>query len=502
MESLTESTWDVVIHGTGLQQSLLVLALSRSGKKILHVDPNEYYGGPDAALTLQDAESWLEAHSGSSTGPSLFRSAAHSKAGEQKEEGRKGLSSGRAYSLSLSPQIIHARSTLLSHLVSSRAYRQLEFLAVGSFFIYRPGSESESAPRAASLTRIPATREAVFSNTEIAPRSKRSLMKFLKFVLDHDSEANLPLWTPRADDPLDEFLLSDFKLDSDLRAYVVTLTLSQTGDISVRDGLAVLHRHLTSTGFFGPGFAALYPKWGGGSEVAQVACRAGAVGGAVYMLGTDIRSVARDDATGELEIELTTDVTVKSRTLVRGDEAGEKPTEAVARLVAVVDPPLRSLFEVVVEGSPAPAVAVVAFPAGSLEGGKYPVYVVAHSSDTGECPSGQSILYLSTTPSPTSKSHLETALAALLPSISVSGEPEPKPLYTLYYEQAQGAPELRSDGGTLTLPSPRISLSFDDGTLDIVREAWGLLWDKLGGGEERGEFMVFEDREGADDDEM
>lgn len=25
MESLTESTWDVVIHGTGLQQSLLAL---------------------------------------------------------------------------------------------------------------------------------------------------------------------------------------------------------------------------------------------------------------------------------------------------------------------------------------------------------------------------------------------------------------------------------------------------------------------------------------------
>lgn len=33
-------------------------ALSRSGKKILHVDKNPYYGGPEAALSLQEAEDW------------------------------------------------------------------------------------------------------------------------------------------------------------------------------------------------------------------------------------------------------------------------------------------------------------------------------------------------------------------------------------------------------------------------------------------------------------
>jgi RAB protein geranylgeranyltransferase component A len=32
--------------------------LSRSGKKILHVDRNAFYGGPEAALSLQDAEEW------------------------------------------------------------------------------------------------------------------------------------------------------------------------------------------------------------------------------------------------------------------------------------------------------------------------------------------------------------------------------------------------------------------------------------------------------------
>jgi RAB protein geranylgeranyltransferase component A len=32
--------------------------LSRSDKKILHIDENEYYGGAEAAFSLQEAEEW------------------------------------------------------------------------------------------------------------------------------------------------------------------------------------------------------------------------------------------------------------------------------------------------------------------------------------------------------------------------------------------------------------------------------------------------------------
>jgi RAB protein geranylgeranyltransferase component A len=59
MESLAETPWDVTISGTGLAQSLLALALSRSGKKVLHVDRNPYYGGPEAAFSLREAENWV-----------------------------------------------------------------------------------------------------------------------------------------------------------------------------------------------------------------------------------------------------------------------------------------------------------------------------------------------------------------------------------------------------------------------------------------------------------
>jgi RAB protein geranylgeranyltransferase component A len=79
MDTLDNTEWDVLIVGTGLQQSLLALyvlrhaeawtrsdwrslwrALSRSDKKILHIDENDYYGGAEAAFSLLEADEWAQ----------------------------------------------------------------------------------------------------------------------------------------------------------------------------------------------------------------------------------------------------------------------------------------------------------------------------------------------------------------------------------------------------------------------------------------------------------
>ncbi|KPM37899.1 hypothetical protein AK830_g8669 [Neonectria ditissima] len=497
MESLSDTQWDVVISGTGLQQSLLALALSRSGKNILHVDPNEYYGGPEAALSLPEADEWAERHRLDGRDGSLFASA------EVKRE-TDVLASSRAYTLALAPQLIHSRSKLVSQLVDSKAFRHIEFLAVGSFFIYQPPSD-DLGPE---LSRIPSTREDVFSNTAIPARSKRSLMKFLKFVLDFDSETQTEVWQSHANEPLDGFLACHFKLDSSLQSYIITLTLSQDGKISVKDGLTTIHRHLTSMGVFGPGFAAVYPKWGGLSEVAQVGCRAAAVGGAVYMLGTGIKEVRKaqsEDAQAEanLELELTNDMVVKTKRLVRGSERSTAQSQRTSRLTAVTKSDLSSLFELQTEGAPIPAVAVVAFPAGSVssEDGKpsdCPVYALVHSSDTGECPSGQFVIYLSTVHDVLSKSILEKALSSLVAAVE-GDDGVSRCIYQLYYDQCKGTPSLVLDDNTATFPLPPVDLAFNDSVLDPILEAWNMVMG--GSNEEGGEYMKFEDREGADDDD-
>jgi Rab proteins geranylgeranyltransferase component A len=367
----------------------------------LHLDPHDYYGGPDAALSLQDAETWAARHSAKieqEAASEIFSHATIQKpAHDQDSEVR--LSFSRAYSLALAPQIIHARSTLLSQLVSSRAYRQIEFLAVGSFFVLKRQADLQSK---SSLLRIPSTREDVFTSTALTARSKRALMKFLKFVLHYDLEDEKQAWYPQRDEAFTTFLQQKFRLDEELQSYVLALTLSLDGEISTGDGLAIINRHLTSMGIFGAGFAAVYSKWGGLSEIAQVACRSGAVGGAVYMLDTNIKALKNlteaEPGDPRLEIELSNGIAIRAKALVRQAANSVKSVTRVAKLIVVVGSSLPLLFEPIIEGAPTPAVAVIACPpsrlAGSTAGLESPVYATAHSADSGECPEGQSTLEL------------------------------------------------------------------------------------------------------------
>jgi hypothetical protein len=73
----------------------------------------------------------------------------------------------------------------------------------------------------------------------------------------------------------------------------------------------------------------------------------------------------------------------------------------------------------------------------------------------------------------------------------------PKCLYRLYYQQARGASACTIEGNTLQLPAPSLSLSFDDLSLEPVRQAWTKVMSTEAEDPET-EYMVFSDREPAD----
>ncbi|KAK6839629.1 rab proteins geranylgeranyltransferase component A [Apiospora arundinis] len=481
MESLGEEPWDVVICGTGLQQSLLALALSRSKKRVLHTDPNDYYGQHEAALTLQDAESFAAKYAGSSSSEGV------SEGDGMKQSVLRNATvwkpdNAEAQGLKFPPRLLPGPRT-------ANHPHQVEAPIQPGLVASLPTGRDGSVPK---LSRIPSSREDVFSSQSIPARSKRSLMKFLKFVLDFESDDQKPLWEGQADTPLADFLTTQFKLEDDLKRYVVALTLALDGKVSVQSGLAAINRHLTSIGMFGPGFCAVYPKWGGLSEIAQVACRAGAVGGGIYMLDTtSTMKPSRDN--DKASLELSNDVAVEANSVVSGQEA-TVGTKAISRLVAVVKSPLKSLFQVLVEGAPAPAVAVVA-----LSNMPSPIYALIHSSDTGECPVGQCVVYLTTLATVGSKHALKQALDMLV-SAAVESDVSASPcLYQLYYEQVFGDRTLTTDklGTTpiFSLPPLSATLAFEDSDLEAVKSAWGLV---LGDEADEETYLVFEDREGAD----
>ena len=47
-----DEEYDVVVLGTGLTECILSGLLSVEGKKVLHMDRNDYYGGESASLNL------------------------------------------------------------------------------------------------------------------------------------------------------------------------------------------------------------------------------------------------------------------------------------------------------------------------------------------------------------------------------------------------------------------------------------------------------------------
>ncbi|CAD6444438.1 d4c1c87a-24e0-47c3-80f3-5f77ab644d86 [Sclerotinia trifoliorum] len=476
MESLSETQWDLVIEGTGLKHSLLALAFSRSNKKILHVDNNEYYGDEEAAFSLQEIDTWVK-HSVSQNSTSSFSNASAAYDSAHKEK----LSFSRAYNLTLSPQIIYTRSPLLSTLVSSKVYKQLEFQAAGSWFLYGD----------AALKRLPSGREDIFQDDSIDNRAKRSLMKFLKFVVDYENQ--LDVWQEKAEMGLSQFLADDFKLPRNLQVLIGALTLSLDTLEGTKVGYALprIQRHLTSIGVFGPGFGAVVPKWGGGAEIAQVACRAGAVGGGVYVLGTGIRDekCIQDDCTTTHEVHLSNDEKVKARYITRIDRDAPPGAIRVAKTMAIVSSSLGNLFTSTVEGSPVSAVSVIVFPATTISTSDfsqdYPVYIMAHSSETGECPAGQCILYATTllpdsSTTQTGKFLLEEVISKFL---GTKEGADGQVLYNVYYEQ-QGTKE-------------KLDLAFNDQVLKDVEEEWKRIseWD------EESPFMVFEERNGMGDDD-
>ncbi|KAL1652705.1 Rab proteins geranylgeranyltransferase component A [Didymella pomorum] len=500
METLDNTAWDVLIVGTGLQQSLLAL----SDKKILHIDENEYYGGAEAAFSLQEAEEWKK-RVDAGQAPAAFDKVTITKPKPADAENAKGkLGFSRAYSLALSPQIIYARSTLLQHLVSSRVYRQLEFLAVGSWWVCTHDTTPATDATSRKLLKVPNGREDVFQDHQLDFKAKRALMKFLRFITEYEEQTEV--WDTCRQQPFPQFLSEQFKIPSTLQGPLLALALSQSSSSNTTTEYALprIARHLRSIGVFGAGFGAVIPKWGGLAEISQVSCRACAVGGGVYVLGKGLTPETKAGTTSEGDVKLRLkDGEVVTAKWVVGGSTSSADEDAHCRLMTVVASPLTPLFPPIAEEAPAPASAVVVFPSGSLslddsDDELPPVHIFVHSSDTGECPSGQSILYASTSlGSEKGPVLLRKAIDALLSSVDVS--PAPEVLWSAQYHQhaSSGAERLPTDNKrVISFSPPSMDLAFDDKILDDVKEVWQKIV-----GEDAGEFLVFQDREQYDDDE-
>lgn len=349
-------------------------------------------------------DSWLILYCQTDTSTPSFKDASIFKLDNSlAEDSFQKLASSRAYTLSLSPYLLYARSQLMSALVSSKVFRQLEFMAVGSWWIYTPEQpESKTGESGAEniLYRVPGNREDVFAANHISMKSKRTLMRLLRHITkpneDDSSNENEDLSMP-----LNDYLASKFSVPEELHNPLLSLSLSQFSkqDTSASYAVPRIQRHLSSIGHLGPGFGAVIAKYGSGAEILQAACRASAVGGGVYALDTHIDDclwrTGSEHSKHPFLLKITNEGSVQSKYLFTSSDTPSKsrmtPLVEVARSISVVSATFPSLFPVVVEGAPVPATTVLMFPGDTLGSPQSPpVYLQVHSSDTGECPHQQS----------------------------------------------------------------------------------------------------------------
>lgn len=336
--------------------------------------------------------------------------------------------------MSLSPHLIYSKSSLLPALVASGLHTQIEFQAVGTWWIYKDDAaeasqiEDQNSQRTSSqggqiglishitgtLQKIPSTREDVFADDTLSPRDKRSLMRFLRSIV---IEA-IPEAGPAQDAPFSPMLTSLQAMTPVLSEPLLALSLSHDspGAVKTRSAVSRIRRHIQSIGMFGPGFGAVMPKYGGGAEIAQVACRASAVGGAVYVLGRGLDKIsepnvesAEAEASSEevvrLQLSDGEEITARFVTGCAEDLPTDMPKGAHPNLdlvktvhsISIISSPLEHLFPPTSESGPVPAGAVVVYGChdrkppsrhdSASESG--PVYMLVHSSESGECPTGQ-----------------------------------------------------------------------------------------------------------------
>lgn len=258
-----DEEYDVIVLGTGLKECIISGLLSVSGKKVLHMDRNKYYGGESASITPLEE---------------LFKK--YKK--DVPEDGKYGR--GRDWNVDLIPKFLMANGELVKLLILSGVTRYLEFKSVEGSFVYK---EKEK------IHKVPADEKEAISTGLMGMFEKRRFRNFLVFVNDFDEEQSTT-WKgidPNTSTMADVF--TKFNLDSNTASFTGhALALYLNDDYINQPALESLKRiklYSESLARYGKS-PYLYPLYGLG-ELPQGFARLSAIYGGTYMLDKPIEEI-------------------------------------------------------------------------------------------------------------------------------------------------------------------------------------------------------------------
>ncbi|SGZ48458.1 CIC11C00000002444 [Sungouiella intermedia] len=405
--SLNIDHCDILILGTGLVELILAAALAWQGVEVLHIDRNNYYGDLSSTLTIDQLKKWcVEVNHGT------IRHFADAQIYIPGGKHNNHFNS-KDYGIDLSPRVMFAQLDLLALLIKSRVYKYLEFQSLSNFHVF----ENDNFKSKISNT----TKEDIFTDQLMSLQTKRSLMKFLKFVLqDNNDPAKKQILIDNSKISIEEFLESSYNLKlPQVDELIYSIGLVNKKNMRTPVALARIKRFLVSFDVYG-NFPVMVLKYGGPGEISQGFCRSAAVAGTTYKLDTKLKDF--DPETKIAKFSDGSSVKINEKVVVAPTQIPKFLTSSysdlelqvesykVTRLITVVRKDCKEWM------SENESSAIVVFPPESLPtNNQSAVQVIIQNGGSGVCPPGESIWYAHTCEQDGAKAKedLESALSKM-----------------------------------------------------------------------------------------
>jgi len=336
------------------------------GKKVLHIDKNDYYGGASASLTP------------------LSKVYEHFKRADQPSEDRFGR--GRDWNVDLIPKFIMSNGLLVQILVRTDVTRYLEFKSVeGSYVWKKDGSKGK-------IHKVPVTEMEALSTSLMGLFEKRRFRNLLVWI--HNFDEKLPAtwkgWDPAKVTMTEIF--KNFDLDSNTADFTGhALALYRDDEYLKQPYLETIKRiklYSESVAKFGNS-PYLYPLYGLG-ELPQGFARLSAIYGGTYMLHRPVEEFIFGED-GRISGVKTEGEVAKTTIVIASPDyfpAKVKVTGQVIRAICIMDHPIPDTKD---------SASVQVIIPGNQCGRKNDVYISCVSNAHNVCSPGKYIAICSTT---------------------------------------------------------------------------------------------------------
>ncbi|KIM25391.1 hypothetical protein M408DRAFT_331163 [Serendipita vermifera MAFF 305830] len=280
-----DEEYDVIVLGTGLTECILSGLLSVEGKKVLHMDRNDYYGGDSASLNLTQ----------------LYRKFRPDKS-PPAELGRD-----RDYAIDLIPKFIIASGELTKILVHTEVTRYLEFKQIAGSFVYRDGK----------ISKVPSTEMEAVKSPLMGLFEKRRAKQFFEFLQNWKDDDPATHQGRNLDTDTMESIYKYFNLEIGTQDFIGhAMALYLDDDYKKKPARPTYERIILYTSSMARWGKSpyLYPLYGLG-ELPQAFARLSAIYGGTYMLDKQVDEIVLDDA-GKFVGVRSGDETVKAKQVI------------------------------------------------------------------------------------------------------------------------------------------------------------------------------------------